>query len=145
MPIINSTDKKFDVSVPAVIVGAGAAGLVAALSLSDNGINPIVLERDKIPFGSTGLSSGMIPACGTQLQAKEGIDDSTKLLSADIIKKARAEVDQSLVNAICKVSGATVDWLTEVHGIDLTLVKGFYTPVSVGCGCMLLRHVRVTI
>ena len=128
MSVFDSKYEKFDISVPAVIVGAGAAGLVAALSLSDNGITPMVFERDKMPYGSTGLSSGMIPACGTHLQTKEGIDDSAELLSSDIIKKARAEVDQSLVNAICKISGSTIDWLMESHGIDLTLVKGFLYP-----------------
>ena len=73
MTVIESNDINFDISVPVAIVGSGAAGLIAALSLTDVGIAPLVLERDKVPRGSTGLSSGMIPACGTNIQAQKGI------------------------------------------------------------------------
>ena len=88
----------------------------------------MVLERDPIPSGSTGLSSGMIPACGTRIQAEQGVNDSVEILTSDISKKARGEVDLELVDAICKVSGPTIDWLVETHGIDLSLVDGFLYP-----------------
>ena len=48
--------------VPVVIVGAGACGLTAALSLARQNIETLVLERDAQPQGSTALSSGFIPA-----------------------------------------------------------------------------------
>ena len=54
--------------VPVAIVGAGACGLVSALSLRNAGIDCVVLERDAVPSGSTALSSGLIPACGTRMQ-----------------------------------------------------------------------------
>ena len=128
MSVLESDGVDFQISVPVAIVGAGAAGLVAALSLADAGIAPIVLERDKIPRGSTGLSSGMIPACGTRIQAKHGVDDSVEILTSDIVEKARGEVDLKLVAAICRASGPTIDWLVETHGIDLSLVDGFLYP-----------------
>ncbi len=128
MTVIESNSINFDVSVPVAIVGAGAAGLVAALSLSDIGISPLVLERDKVPRGSTGLSSGMIPACSTGIQAEKGIDDSIQLLTSDIVKKAKGQVNLEMVDAICKTSGPTIDWLVETHAIELTLVEGFIYP-----------------
>ena len=48
-----------------VIVGAGACGLTAALSLARQNIETLVLERDAQPQGSTALSSGFIPAFST--------------------------------------------------------------------------------
>ena len=53
MTVIERASADFQISTPVAIVGAGAAGLVAALSLSDAGIQTIVLERDKVPSGST--------------------------------------------------------------------------------------------
>ncbi len=128
MTVIDSNGINFDVSVPVAIIGSGAAGLVAALSLSDEGISPLVLEQDKVPRGSTGLSSGMIPACRTNIQAQKGIEDSIELLTSDIVSKAKGQVNLELVDAICRISGPTIDWLVETHAIELTLVEGFIYP-----------------
>lgn len=128
MSILDPYGIEFDISVSVAIVGAGAAGLVAALSLTDAGIAPLVLEREKIPRGSTALSSGMIPAGGTHIQAQQGVDDTAELLAADVIAKARGQVDLEIVEAICRASAPTIDWLIETHGIDLSLVNGFLYP-----------------
>ncbi len=128
MTVIDSNGINFDVSVPVAIIGSGAAGLVAALSLSDEGISPLVLEQDKVPRGSTGLSSGMIPACRTNIQAQKGIEDSIELLTSDIVSKAKGQANLELVDAICRTSGPTIDWLVETHAIELTLVEGFIYP-----------------
>ncbi len=119
---------EFELSVPIIIIGGGAAGMVAALTIADTGITPLVIERDRVPSGSTGLSSGMIPACATRLQAENGVDDTVEILAGDVIAKAKGQVDEMLVDAICAASGPTVDWLTDDHGIELTLVGGFLYP-----------------
>ena len=128
MAVLSAEGIEFEFSVPVVIVGGGAAGMVAALACSDAGVSPLVLERDRVPRGSTGLSSGMVPACGTQLQAKNGVDDSVAILAGDISAKARGHVDKTLVEAICRISGPTIDWLIKDHNIELTLVGGFLYP-----------------
>ncbi len=128
MTVKSSQNMIFDISVPVAIVGGGAAGMVAALSLADAGISPLILERDPVPSGSTGLSSGMVPACGTKIQAAEGVDDSVDILSQDIIEKAHGEVNRAIVEVVCAASGPAIDWLVEAHAIELTLVGGFLYP-----------------
>jgi fumarate reductase flavoprotein subunit len=128
MSILDFSDIEFDINVPVAIIGAGAAGLVAALSLNDSGIRSLVLEREKIPSGSTALSSGMIPAAGTKIQTKQGIIDSAELLFADVMAKARGNVNREILTSICKISGPTIDWLMGKHGINLSLVDGFLYP-----------------
>ena len=74
--------------VPVAIVGAGACGLVAALGLRDAGIGCVLLERDAQAQGSTALSSGFIPAAGTQVQRDAGVlDDSPQRFAQDIQDK----------------------------------------------------------
>jgi fumarate reductase flavoprotein subunit len=119
----------FDVTAPIVVVGGGACGLTAALAAGDEGLEGVlVLERDPAPQGSTALSSGMIPACGTRAQREAGIDDSADIMAADIQRKARGEADPATVAALCRESGPAIDWLSARHGIDLTLVQGFLYP-----------------
>ena len=50
----------FETEVPVIVVGAGAAGLVAALSCHGAGVEPLVIERDPVPRGSTSLSAGLM-------------------------------------------------------------------------------------
>ena len=80
--VASSDDVDFDSEVPVLIVGAGAAGLCAALTLSEAGIEPVVIERDAVPCGSTALSAGLIPAAGTRFQRERGIADSPKTFAA---------------------------------------------------------------
>ena len=115
----------FDIAVSVAIVGGGACGLTAALAARDAGQDVMLFERDAAPGGSTALSSGMIPACGTRLQREAGIDDDTpERMVADIQARARGAVDPDLLNLICRESGPAIDWLTESHGLDLELVAG---------------------
>ncbi len=118
----------FPLQVPVLIIGAGACGLTAALAAHDAGAEVLVLERDPSPSGSTAMSSGMIPAAGTALQAARGVDDSAERMAADIQAKAHGQNDSALVAAICVASGPTVDWLVARHHVALELVEGFLYP-----------------
>ncbi len=128
MSVKAAKHRTYEVHVPVAIVGGGACGLVAALTLADAGIATVVLERDALPSGSTGLSSGMIPACGTQLQRRAGVEDSVEMLVDDIQSKAKGQADPAIVRAVAEASGPTVDWLIAKHDVELTLVGGFLYP-----------------
>lgn len=118
----------FALRVPVLVIGGGACGLTAALAARDAGAEVLVLERDPSPSGSTAMSSGMIPAAGTRLQATRGVADTPSIMAADIQKKAHGENDPAMVAAICKASGPTVDWLIDHHNLPLTLIEGFLYP-----------------
>ncbi len=118
----------FDAEVPVIIVGAGACGLVAAMAATAHGGEVIVLERDPVPQGSTALSSGLIPAAGTKVQKAQGLDDSADQMAADIINKAHQENDPALVAALCRQSAVSIDWLNDVHGLNLNVIDSFLYP-----------------
>lgn len=128
MPVLPAEGQVFDIEVPVLIIGAGSSGLVAALAAKDAGVDPVVLERDLVPSGSTALSSGMIPACGTHIQLEKGVVDSVDIMAADIMHKSRDQADSAIVEAMCRASGPAIDWLIEKHGLELTLVEGFLYP-----------------
>ena len=84
---------RFDISVPILIVGAGAGGLCAALAAKEAGADVIILERDAVPAGSTALSAGLIPAAGTRFQRAKGIVDSRQAFADDIQGKAKGHAE----------------------------------------------------
>jgi fumarate reductase flavoprotein subunit len=120
--------RRFDLNVPVLVVGAGACGLVAALAARDAGADVLVLERDEQPSGSTALSSGFIPACATRWQREKGVVDSVVQMVADVRRKNHDEADPRLVEAVCRASGPTLEWLADAHGVPFALVEGFLYP-----------------
>jgi fumarate reductase flavoprotein subunit len=114
---------------PVAIVGAGACGLTAALLLRDAGIDSVLLERDASPQGSTALSSGFIPAAGTQVQRSAGVlHDSANTFAADIQNKAQGSAAPHLVQAYTQAIGPVLDTLQQRHGLRFELLDGFLYP-----------------
>ena len=66
----------WDKSVDLLIVGSGGGGMVAALAAIDAGIEPLVVEKQALVGGSTGLSGGMVWLPNNPLMQSEGIEDS---------------------------------------------------------------------
>src|SRR5580704_2040031 len=126
--ITNSFDPNFEVEVPLLIVGAGAAGLCAALAATEAGIEVLVIERDAVPAGSTALSAGLIPAAATRLQRAKGIVDSPQLFAADIQRKAKGEADGAVVDAVAHGAGVLVEWLMDRYGLPFEVVDNFNYP-----------------
>ena len=118
----------FEAEVPLVIVGAGAAGLCAALAAVQAGVEPLVLERDPVPRGSTALSAGLIPAAGTRFQAALAIADTPEHFAADIQRKAHEASDPDLVSCVTAAAGAAVEWLADAHGLPFSVVHDFNYP-----------------
>ncbi|MEO3759519.1 FAD-binding protein [Mycobacterium sp. B14F4] len=66
----------WDESVDLLIAGSGGGGMVAALAALDAGIEPLVVEKQALIGGSTGMSGGMIWLPDNPLMRAEGIPDS---------------------------------------------------------------------
>src|SRR2546423_12529137 len=111
--VLPAGDAEFDSEVPVLIIGAGAAGLCAALAASEAAVEPVVIERDAVPAGSTALSAGLIPAAGTRFQHDRGIADSAALFAQDIAHKAHGQADPKLVRAAADGAAPLVEWLAE--------------------------------
>src|SRR5581483_413707 len=110
MAAVDFSPQTFATRVPLLIIGAGAAGLCAALAAHEAGVEPLVVERDAVPSGSTALSAGLIPAAGTRFQRVKGIDDGPGLFAADIQRKARGENDPKIVEAVARGAAPLVEW-----------------------------------
>jgi fumarate reductase flavoprotein subunit len=114
--------------VHTLIIGAGACGLVAALTANAAGGEVLVVERDAVPSGSTGLSSGLIPAAGTRFQAGRGVNDSAELLTSDILRKNHDRTDVAFARAVADLSADAIHDLADRHGVTFELVEGFLYP-----------------
>jgi fumarate reductase flavoprotein subunit len=126
--VVVAGDQDLGTKVPLLIIGAGAAGLCAALTAKEAGAEVVVVEREPTPSGSTALSAGLIPAAGTRFQRAKGIHDSPKLLAADIGHKANDEADPAVVDAIAEDSALLIEWLADRHGFPFDVIDNFNYP-----------------
>lgn len=67
---------QWDHTVDLLIAGSGGGGMVAALAALDAGIEPLVLEKQDLVGGSTGMSGGMVWLPNNPLMREAGIADS---------------------------------------------------------------------
>ena len=123
-----TAEEKFTAETPLLIIGAGAAGLCAALAAKEAGVDAVLIERDAVPSGSTALSAGLIPAAGTRFQRANGIADDPRLFATDIQSKANGEADPVVVGAVAKGSGLLVEWLADRYGLPFSVVENFKYP-----------------
>lgn len=66
----------WDRSVDLVIAGSGGGGMVAALAAIDSGLEPLIVEKQALVGGSTGLSGGIVWLPNNPLMQADGIADS---------------------------------------------------------------------
>lgn len=121
MTLAQTPKDGFDIDVPVIIVGAGAAGLTAALAARDGGADVLLLERDENPRGSTSMSQGYACAAGTRMQKERGIEDDGDRFYADIMARTKGKADPRIARTVADHSGAAIDWLVESHDIPFRM------------------------
>ena len=97
-----------------IVVGAGSAGLPAAIRAAERGARVLQVEADGKIGGTLFLSSGQISAAGTKRQKRLGIADSAAEHYADAQRIADGTIDETLGKLATEHAGATYDWLEEL-------------------------------
>ncbi|OMC15371.1 FAD-binding protein [Mycobacterium sp. SP-6446] len=67
---------RWDRSVDLLIAGSGGGGMVAGLAALDSGLEPLIVEKQGLVGGSTGLSGGIVWMPNNPLMRADGIADS---------------------------------------------------------------------
>lgn len=67
---------QWDRSVDLLIAGSGGGGMVAGLAALDRGLEPLIIEKQSLVGGSTGLSGGIVWLPNNPLMRADGIADS---------------------------------------------------------------------
>ena len=107
-----------DITVDVAVIGAGGAGLSAAVQAHELGANVVVVEKMAMVGGNTVRAAGGLNAVGTALQQAKGTKDSVEIMFYDTMKGGHWLNDPALVRTLVTKSASSVYWLL-AHGGDL--------------------------
>lgn len=122
MPAV-ADDKKKDKKWDVVVVGAGMAGLVCAITAHDAGAKVCVIEKADRPDGNSIYALGSVNAWGTKWQKECGIEDTKDAFFKDMMKVSAGRADPALTMTYTEEIPAAVDWLQDEIGIKFGKVK----------------------
>lgn len=136
-----------------VIVGAGGAGLTAAIQATQDGADVLVLEMMPMVGGNSLKATGGMNAAGTRFQEALGITDSgVEEFIEDTMNGGHQLNDIELVTAMSEQSSDAVDWLADL-GAELpkvaatggTVHKYLHEPEDGSAvGSFLVEHLSQT-
>ena len=105
-----------------VIIGAGGAGMTAAIMAQQAGKQFIILEKMPYVGGNTTKATGGMNAAETHYQKEQGIEDSVDLFASDTMKGGHDINDPDLVRTLAQESAGAIDWLDSI-GADLPKIS----------------------
>ncbi len=102
-----------------IVIGAGNAGMPAAIEAADAGARVTLLEKTDRLGGALWFSSHSISGAGTRMQREKGIQDSPQSHYDDIWRIGRQRSDPAILRVAVEQSGPGIDWLESI-GVEFT-------------------------
>ncbi len=99
--------------VDVVVVGAGGAGMTAAITATEAGADVIVLEKMSFVGGNTLVSGGELNVPGSWVQENKGVQDSIEQYTADTLKGGDNQANPELVAVLAENALSGAEWLRD--------------------------------
>ena len=129
---VPTAESQIKTEADVIVIGAGLSGLSASVRAAEQGAEVILLEKMAYAGGNCILSTGILQAAGTKLQAQAGIEDSPEQYALDMAQGASADLDPVQMKMVSTLSGETLDWLAD-NGVE------FSDKVTQGVGSTAYR------
>ena len=108
-----ASDRESAYTADVIVVGAGGAGLAAAITAAENGASVIIVEKMSNVGGNTLISGGEMAAPGNWMQEKEGIADDVENFYNDVLAGGDNEGDPELIRVLAENALAGAYWLRD--------------------------------
>lgn len=96
-----------------IIIGAGTAGLPAAIFASRRGARVLLIDAAESVGGTLHLANGQVAAGGSRTQAAKGIIDSPDAHYEDVMRVTMGKADPDVVRRTCDNAPDTINWLLD--------------------------------
>lgn len=107
----------------AVILGAGPAGLIAAITAHDAGAKVVVMEKRDRPDGNAIYALGSVCGWGTRHQKEQGIEDNAEDFYKMMMGISKGQGDKALNRCYTDNITAGIDWLESDVGVKFGKIR----------------------
>ena len=111
-PDAEKTDETLETDI--VIIGAGGAGMTAAINAKQAGMDVLLLEKMPYAGGNTTKATGGMNAAETHYQKEQGIEDTVQQFIDDTMEGGHQLNNLDLVTVMAENSAAGIDWLDSI-------------------------------
>lgn len=111
----------------AIVVGAGPAGLIAAITAHDLGARVVLFEKRDRPDGNAIYALGSVCGWGTRHQKEQGIEDTAEAFYAMMMDVSKQMGDKALNRTYTDNISEGIDWL-ESEGVKFGKIKPMPYP-----------------
>jgi fumarate reductase flavoprotein subunit len=118
LPVLGPGNSQASDFYDVAIIGAGTAGLPAAIFAAERGARVLIVDKAPIIGGTLDRSGGQMAAAGTVFQRRKGIVDSPDVHFNDNMRINRGTADPELTRLFVDNAGDTVNWLAR-HGFKV--------------------------
>ena len=126
-PIEKAPVKTVSLSADVVIIGAGGAGVSAALRADQLGAKTILLEKTGMIGGALVVSGGNQVVMGSKLQKEAGVaNDSVQSMVSDFMKNGDRKNNEAALTLFARNVGDATDWLNEYAGVQFDMKGGLH-------------------
>ena len=117
-----------------LVVGSGAAGLVAAITAKSRSLNVVVVEKEPVFGGTTALSGGVLWIPGNNISRNFGQQDSREAMVQYMRNETGNFYNEAAVNAFLDHGPAMVDFLHAQTAMQFvpTLYPDYHPTVAGG-------------
>lgn len=116
---VEENKETVELTTDVVVVGAGGAGLTAALSSAQGGMKVILLEKMPMAGGASSMAGGGTNATGSKMQESYGIEDSPEILFMDLMRNGNFSNHANTTWLYTNTVGEAFDWLVAEDGAGL--------------------------
>ena len=105
-------------SADVVIIGAGGAGLSAAIQAVESGAKSVIIvEKTNTTGGSLNYTSGSMSGAETIIQEIDGVEDTKESFVQDILKNGAYKGNEELIRKFVDEDVDMIQWLWD-HGLS---------------------------
>lgn len=120
----------------AIVVGAGPAGLITAITAHDLGAKVVLFEKRDRPDGNAIYALGSVCGWGSRHQKEQGIEDTAEAFNAMMMDVSKQMGDKALNRTYTDNISEGIDWL-EKEGVKFGKIKPMPYP-RLGRTCRVL-------